>query len=53
MSNSDQLLLLVCAIMIIIVGRNRKAVSADQNLDDMTLVPGMVNVTRRYEMRSF
>jgi hypothetical protein len=52
-SNSDQLLLLICAIMMIIVGRNRKAVSADQNLDDETLVPGMVNVTRRYEMRSF
>lgn len=50
MSNSDQLLLMVCAIMI--VGRNRKPVSADEDLDDETLVPGMVNVTRRPEMRT-
>ena len=41
---------MVCAIMI--VGRNRKPVSADEDLDDETLVPGMVNVTRRPEMRT-
>ena len=42
---------MVCAI--IMVGETRKPVSADENLDDETLVPGMVNVTRRHEMRSF
>lgn len=42
MSNSDQLLLMVCAI--IIVHRNRKLGSLE-DLDEEALVPGVVNVT--------